>query len=180
VKNLHRLSTAAFALAASVALSPSAQAQATCGTTGAAGVTCAPAATTAATTVSRIIFLSVNPAAAALTAPTDVDFAGGGTTNKTDVAAHVLTVRTNANWTLTVKGAAWTGTGNNAKPISDLAWSKTGAAPFTAMTTTAVTVNTGAATASTITTLAYQTAWALVTDTPGTYVMALTFTLTAP
>lgn len=180
MKSIHRLSSAALVLAATFAFSASVQAQATCGTTGAAGVNCAPAATTATTTLSRIIFLSVNPAAAALTAPTDVDFVGGGTTTKTDLAAHVLTVRANSAWTMTVKGAAWTGTGNNAKLIGDLGWSKTGAAPFTAMTNAAVALAAGGATASTVTTLAYQTAWALVSDTPGTYVMALTFTITAP
>jgi len=89
-------------------------------------------------------------------------------------------VRANSAWTLTVKGAAWTGTGNTAKLIADLTWSKTGGAPFTAMTNAAVTLNSGIATASVVTNVTYLTNWALVSDSPGTYLMALTFTLTAP
>lgn len=177
---LNKLVRTSIALSVTLGLAVSAQAQATCGNTGAAGVNCAPAGTTATATVQRIVLVSVNPAAAALTAPTNLDFVGGGTTTKVDLAAHVITVKANATWAMTVKGAAWTGTGNNAKLISDLGWSKTGAAPFTAMTNAAVALANGTATASNITTLAYQTNWALASDSPGTYVMALTFTITAP
>jgi len=175
-----KLSHLALAVCVTVALSATSQAQATCGNTGAAGITCTPAGTQTTVTVQRVVFMSIAPAAAALTAPTNLDFVAGGTTVKVDLAAHVVTVRANATWALTIKGSAWTGTGNNAKAIGDLAWSKTGGAPFTAMTNAAVALNNGVATASVITTLAYQTNWALVSDSPGTYTMALTFTITAP
>lgn len=179
-KMFTRLLNLTIAVCVTVAISATAQAQVTCGNTGAAGTNCTPAGTTATVTVQRVVFMSVAPAAAALTAPTNADFVGGGTTTKIDLAAQAVTVRANATWAMTIKGSAWTGTGNNAKLIADLGWSKTGGAPFTAMTNGAVALNNGAATASTITTLAYQTNWALVSDSPGTYTMALTFTLTAP
>jgi hypothetical protein len=171
-----------MAFCATVLCAGAAQAQATCGNTLVANATCTPAATNVTTTLNRIVYMSISPASAALTAPTDVDFTGSGTTTKTDLAAHVITVRANSSWNLSIQGAAWTGTGNNSKAIGDLTWSINGnAGPFTPVTNAAVNIVTaGTPTGSTITTIAYKTTWALATDSPGTYSMALTFTLTAP
>jgi hypothetical protein len=125
--------------------------------------------------------MSVSPASAALTAPTDLDFTGGGTVVKQDLSLQAVTVRANATWSMTMQGSAWTGTGNNAKAIGDLTWSKNGiAGPFAAMTSSAVALNNGGATANAVTTLTFRTTWTLATDTPGTYTMNITFVGTAP
>ena len=158
---------------------PSAHAQATCGATGAAP-SCSPAGTQITTTVQRIVFLSITNPSVSLTAPTNTDFAAGGTTTKTDLGAQVITVRANSAWTLNVQGAAWTGTGNNAKAVGDLEYTKNAGTSWTTMTTSAVALTTGTATAGANTTVGYRTTWALVSDTPGTYTMALTFTLSSP
>lgn len=179
-KMLRNLNRSLLAVCVTVGLSASVQAQATCGNTGGAGTNCSPAGTQATTTVQRIVFMSITPAVATLTAPTNADFTAGGTTTKTDLAAQTVTVRANASWSLTIQGASWTGTGNNSKSVGDLKWSTTGGAPFTDMTTGTATLATGSATSGSNTTIGYQTAWALASDSPGTYVMALTFTLTAP
>jgi hypothetical protein len=115
-----------------------------------------------------------------LTAPTNTDFTGGGTATKTDLGAQVVSVRANAAWTLTIRGAAWTGSGNNGKLVADLNWTSTGGGAWNSMTTSAATLASGVATAGTDTTVGYRTAWSLTSDTPGTYTMALTFTITAP
>ncbi len=174
------LSRTAFAVAATIAFAGAAQAQATCGATAAANASCAPAGTQVSTTVQKIVFISITNPSVALTAPTDADFTGGGTTTKVDAAAQVATIRTNAPWTLTVQGGTWTGSGNNSKAVGDLGWTITGGPGYTAMTTSAVSVTTGAATAATTVTIGYRTAWSLTTDTPGTYTMGLTYTIAAP
>lgn len=170
---------AQLALCVTVALSATARAQATCGAT-AAAPSCAPAGTQVTTTVQRIVYISITNPAFTLTAPTNTDFTGGGTTQKTDLAAQVVTVRANAAWTLTIQGAAWTGTGNNAKLVADLNWTSNGGALWNAMTVAAVTLATGAASAGANTTVGYRTDWSLTSDTPGTYTMALTFTVSSP
>ena len=177
---LRRLTTTALALCLTVAAASTAQAQATCGNTGAAGVNCSPTGTFVTGTMQRIIFLSVTSPSFGLTMPTDVNFAGGGTTNMTDLGAQTATVRANAAWTLTAQGAAWTGTGNPSKATGDLSWTINGGGTFTPMTTSAATIGSGTATAGVAIVLGYRTLWALATDAPGTYSQALTFTLTAP
>lgn len=174
------LSRTAFSFAATIAFAGAAQAQATCGATAAANASCAPAGTQVSTTVQKIVYISITNPSVALTAPTNLDFTGGGTTTKADLAAQVATIRTNAAWTLTVQGAAWTGSGNNAKLVGDLAWTTNAGALYTALTTSAVSVTTGAATAAATVTIGYRTAWSLTSDTPGTYTMGLTYTLAAP
>ena len=173
------LSRTILAFSATAAFAAAAQAQATCGATGATP-SCAPAGTTVTTTVQRIVYISMAPASAPLTAPDNTDFTGGGTTTKDNLGAQVATIRSNAAWTLTVQGAAWTGSGNNAKAVGDLTWTITGGAPFTAMTTSAVSVTAGAVTAAATVTIGYRTAWSLTTDAPGTYTMALIYTMAAP
>lgn len=178
---LRRIHQAAIATAAATMLAATAHAQATCGNTAGANATCTPAGVNVTTTVQNIVVLSITPASAALTAPTDVDFAGGGTALVQDVNLHQVTVRANAAWTLTVLApGGWTGTGNNAKAIGDLGWSTTGGAPYTAVTGSAVTVSSGAPTASTVVNVSYGTNWDLLSDTPGTYTLALTYRVTAP
>ncbi|HEY5218156.1 MAG TPA: hypothetical protein VIJ16_00030 [Gemmatimonadaceae bacterium] len=172
-----RLSTIATAALALTAFAGTAQAQATCGNTAASNATCSPAGVTVSTTVQNIVYMSIDVAGVALTAPTDADFTGGGTTTKTDLAKQVITVRANAAWTLTLAGAAWTAP--YVKSVGDLSWTKDGST-WTAMTTSAASVTTGTATGGSTTTIGYKTAWDLSADKPGTYTMALAFTLSAP
>lgn len=176
---LRRLSNTVLALCLTAAAASMAQAQATCGATGAAGVSCSPTGTFVTGTMQRIVFLSVTNPSFGLTMPTDVNFTVAGTTNMTNLAAQTATVRSNAAWTLTAQGAAWTGTGNNGKATGDLSWT-TDAVTFTPMTLAAATIGSGAATAGTPIVLGYRTLWTLASDTPGTYSQALTFTMTAP
>jgi hypothetical protein len=178
---LCRLLPSAAALAFVAAATPGlAHAQATCGNAAASNASCTPAGVNVTTTVLNIVRLSITPASAALTAPTDVDFAGAGTADVDDLGLHSITVRANATWNLSVTGSAWTGTGNNAKAISDLGWSTTGGAPFAAMSGSPTQIATAGATAGTVVDVSYRTAWTLATDTPGTYTMSLTYTVTAP
>jgi hypothetical protein len=176
---LRRFLAGSVALAALATIGATAGAQATCGNTAASNATCSPAGTTVSATVQRIVFMSITNPAFSLTAPTDLNFTAGGTTTITDDPAQTVVVRANAAWNLQIKGAAWTGTGNNSKAVGDLAWSKDGGG-YTAMTTSNAAYATGSATGGLSMTVGYRTAWSLTSDTPGTYNMALTFTLTAP
>lgn len=175
-----RLAVAALALVAAVWFAPAAAAQATCGVARTAPTSCEPAGTQITTTVQRMVYLSITSPSFSLTTPTNADFTGGGTTTKTDLGAQVVTVRANAAWTITIRGAAWTGTGNNAKLVTDLNWTSNGGGAWNAMTSSAVSLASGTATAGTGTTVGYRTAWSLTSDRPGTYSMALTFTVSAP
>lgn len=160
-------------------LAAPAHAQAACGDTGATA-SCSLSGVTVTTTVQNIVYMAIDVNNFGLTAPTGADFSGGSTATITDATAQTLTVKANAAWTLTVKGAAWSGTGNNSKAPGDLSWNVNGGGTFTAMTTSAATVLTGSATGSTTAAIGYKTTWNLTTDTPGTYTMALTYTLSAP
>jgi hypothetical protein len=162
-----------------VVFAATAQAQTSCGATNAVTATCSPAGAQVTTTVQKIVRLTVNPASAALTAPTDVTFAASGVGTVVDAGLHVLTVRANVNWAVTITGSAWTGSGNNAKAIGDLEWTINGGTSYTTTTNAAVSLTTGAATASAVTTVGYRTTWNLVSDGPGTYTMGLTFTISS-
>ncbi|HVT39053.1 MAG TPA: hypothetical protein VHE78_08405 [Gemmatimonadaceae bacterium] len=174
-----RFSMSSLTAVVMAAATATVQAQATCGATGAAP-SCSPAGVQVTTTVQRIVFLSITPASFTLTAPTNADFVASGTTTKVDLGAHVATVRANAAWTLTIQGAAWTGTGNNAKAVADLEYTKNGGTSYTTTTTSAVSLTTGAASGGTTVTVGYRTTWTLATDSPGTYTMPLTYTLSSP
>lgn len=177
---LRRLSISSMAAFVMVAgLAASAQAQVSCGSTNAVTASCSPAGTQVTTTVQKIVRLTVNPASATLTAPVDADFASGGTASVVDPGLHVLTVRANVNWAVTITGSAWSGTGNNAKAIGDLEWTINGGTSYTATTNAAVALTSGSPTASDVTTVGYRTAWNLVSDGPGTYTMGLTFTISS-
>lgn len=176
---LRRLTHTVLAAGLTTLLATAAQAQATCGASGATP-SCTPTGTQVTGTLQRIVFLSVTNPSFGLTMPTDVDFLAAGSVAKADLGAQVVTVRANATWTLTLQGAAWTGTGNNGKSVGDLEWTKNGGTNWTTMTTSAATLATGAPTAGSGTTVGYRTTWTLTTDTPGTYTMGLTFTLSSP
>jgi hypothetical protein len=173
---IRRITVTAFA-SALVAAASVAEGQVSCGATGGAGANCSPAGTQVTTTVQRIVRLDVTPTSATLTAPTDVDFAAVNTVDKDD-AGHALTIRTNAAWSVTITGAAWTAPW--AKPVGQLQFTTNGGTSYTPMTTTAQSIGSGAATVTSALTVGYRTTWTLPTDVPGTYTMPVTFTIAAP
>jgi hypothetical protein len=139
----------------------------------------------ASMTAGRVVRLQVSAGSTPLTAPTPADFDAGfnATTGPT------LTVSANAPWMLQVRASAasWTATNTSPgapartnKPAADLQWARSSAGPFVALSTTDATLVSGTATASTATTLYFQTLYGWTTDTPGNYSLTVVLTLTAP
>lgn len=170
-----------FLLAAAVTVvsASTAQAQSTfCGNTAAGTATCSPAGVEVTTTVLKIVHITVAPASAALTAPTDTDFELGGTVTLTDAGLHTLTIRANVAWEVTLVGAAWTAP--YVKAVDDLEFTFDAGAnwdPMDAVTPTSI--GTGAATNGATITLGYRTLWSLDVDEPGAYTMPLTVTVSS-
>jgi hypothetical protein len=138
-----------------------------------------------AMTAGRVVRLQVSAGSTALTAPTPADFDAGlnATTGPT------FTVSANASWTLHMRAftALWTATNTSPgspartnKPAADLKWSTASNGSFAALTTTDVNLLTGSATASSATTLYFQTLYDWTLDTPGNYSLSIVLTLTAP
>ena len=136
-------------------------------------------------TAGRVVRLQLSAGSTALTAPTPADFDAGF--NST--SGPTLTVSANSAWSLTLRAstALWTATNTSPgapartnKPAADLLWSTTSGGSYNALTTTDATLVTGAATASTSTTLYLQTLYGWTPDTPGTYGLTVVLTLTAP
>jgi hypothetical protein len=181
---LRRLKHTGLAMMATVAFAATAQAQIACGATGVAGGPASCSVNGSVTgTMQRIVRLTLTPTNFGLTMPTDVDFAVAGTVQKVDAAAQVALVRANATWSLTIQSAAaWTGTGNTAaKAIGDLEWTSDAGVTYTPISATAANLATAQPkTAGTNVNVGYRTSWSLANDSPGTYSLALTFTLTAP
>src|SRR5690349_11684928 len=133
----------------------------------------------------RVVRLQMSAGSTSLTAPTTSDFDAGfnSTTGPT------LTVSANASWTLSIRAASavWTATNTATgvaaranKPAADLKWSLTSGGAFSALTASDATLVSGAATASSATTLYFQTLYAWSVDTPGSYSLSVVLTLTSP
>ena|SRR6267143_1575629 len=136
-------------------------------------------------TAGRVVRVQVSAGSTALTAPTPADFDGG--LNST--TGPSLTVSANAAWTLHIRASAalWTATNTSpgapartTKPAGDLKWSTASNGTFNALTTTDVLLVGGSATASSATTLYFQTLYNWTLDTPGNYSLAVILTLTSP
>jgi hypothetical protein len=136
-------------------------------------------------TAGRVIRLQVSAGSTPLTAPTPADFDAGF--NST--TGPSLTVSANAPWTLHVRAstAVWAATNTSpgapartTKPAADLKWSTAPNGTFNALTTTDVLLAGGPATASSATTLYFQTVYGWTLDTPGNYSLAVILTLTSP
>jgi hypothetical protein len=136
-------------------------------------------------TAGRVVRLQVSAGSTSLTAPTTADFDAGfnATTGPT------FTVSANAPWTLYTRASSafWTATNTSpgapartTKPAADLTWSTASNGTFVGMTTTDATLVSGAATASSATTLFLQTHYGWTLDTPGIYSLTVVLTLTAP
>jgi len=129
---------------------------------------------TVSNTVPTVARLEITTATTDLTTPLAADF---GTAAGVNTTGPKITVRANANHTLTASPAAWTGTGNNAKPVTDIKMQVNGGG-FIALGT----VGTAASpkTPGTDYQIDYNTIYNWVTDTPGTYSLVISYTLTAP
>jgi hypothetical protein len=136
-------------------------------------------------TAGRVIRLQVSAASTTLTAPVPADFDAGF--NST--TGPSLTVSANAAWTLHVRAstAVWAATNTSpgapartTKPAGDLKWSTAPNGTFNALSTTDVLLVGGSATASSSTTLYFQTLYGWTLDTPGNYSLSVILTLTSP
>ena len=136
-------------------------------------------------TAGRVVRLQVSAGSTALTAPTPADFDAG--LNAT--SGPTFTVSANAPWTLSLRASSafWSAINTSpgapartTKPAADLKWSTASNGTFTALTTTDVTLVSGAATASNATNLFFQTLYNWTLDTPGSYTLTVVLTLTAP
>ncbi|MDQ6690172.1 MAG: hypothetical protein M3Z18_06645 [Gemmatimonadota bacterium] len=136
-------------------------------------------------TAGRVVRLQVSTAATTLTPPTPTDFDNGfnATTGPT------FTVSANAAWTLYMRAQTvyWAAVNTSpgapartTKPAGDLKWSKTSNGTFNALTTSDVTLASGTATASNVTSLFFQTLYNWTLDTPGNYSLTVVLTLTSP
>jgi len=136
-------------------------------------------------TAGRVGRLQMGAGSTALTAPTPSDFDAGfnSTTGPT------LTISANAAWSLHIRAASplWTATNTSPgaparanKPAGDLKWSIVSSGGFAALTTTDASLVTGGATASSSTTLYFQTVYDWTLDTPGNYSLSIVLTLTSP
>jgi hypothetical protein len=154
-----------------------------CNASGAGG-TCNQAGSVTMT-AGRVVRLQMTAASTALTPPTPTDFDAGlnATTGPT------LTISSNAAWTLHIRSATtfWTATNTSpgapartTKPAADLKWSTASNGTFNGLTTSDVNLVTGVATASSVTTLFFQTLYSWTLDTPGNYSLAVVLTLTSP
>ena len=139
----------------------------------------------ASITAGRVVRLQMTAGSTSLTAPTPTDFDAGfnATTGPT------MTISANAPWTLLVRSAAtfWTATNTSpsapartTKPAGDLKWSTASNGTFNALTTGDVNLVGGVATASSATTLYFQTLYDWTLDTPGNYSLSVVLTLTSP
>jgi hypothetical protein len=182
MKRLTRLGITAMAIViASSALADTARAQ--CTANGSGDSCNVPG--TASMTAGRVVRLQMTAGSTSLSAPTPTDFDAGfnATTGPT------MTISANAPWALLVRSAAafWTG-GNTdpsapartTKPAGDLNWSTASNGTFNALTTGDVTLVGGVATASSATTLYFQTLYNWSLDTPGNYSLSVVLTLTSP
>lgn len=171
-------------LAVAIGIStPAVEAHAQCSATG-SGASCnVPGSVTM--TAGRVVRLQMTAGSTALTAPTPADFDAGfnSTTGPT------LTVSANAPWTLHLRstGTFWAATNTSpgapartTKPAGDLRWSTASNGVFSALTNGDVTLVTGGATASSATTMYFQTLYDWALDTPGNYSQTIVLTLTAP
>jgi hypothetical protein len=136
-------------------------------------------------TAGRVVRVQMSAGSTALTAPTPAHFDAGF--NSTTGPA--LTVSANAAWTLHVRSSAalWTATNTSpgtpartTKPAADLKWSTASNGTFNALTTSDVLLVGGSATASSATTLYFQTLYNWTLDTPGNYSLSVVLTLTSP
>lgn len=136
-------------------------------------------------TAGRVVRLQMTVGSTPLTAPTPADFDAGF--NAT--SGPTLTISANAAWTLHIRAATATWTATNTspgaparanKPAGDLQWATASNGAFAALTTSDANLVSGSATASSATSLYFQTLYDWTLDTPGNYSLSIVLTLTSP
>jgi hypothetical protein len=136
-------------------------------------------------TAGRVVRLQMSAGSTSLTAPTTADFDAGFNSS----TGPTLTVSANAAWTLNIRAASavWTGTNTATgvaartnKPAGDLKWSTSSGGIFSALSGTDASLINGSATATSATTLYFQTVYDWALDTPGNYSLSIVLTLTSP
>ncbi len=133
-------------------------------------------------TVNDMVQLTISSNTTVLPAFTLAEFNAG---KRTGVSGPTLTVNANRAWRVSIKGAAFTGTGNNAKPVGELRWKDdVDNTSYAGLTTSAVPffpgAGNGSATNSMVRNIGYEWLLSFATDTPGGYSQVVTFTLSAP
>lgn len=169
---------AAAMLTAAVSSAAHAQATINCGGAGepALGATCNVQNQVSAT-VAAVARLNITTSNTALTAPTAAQFGTGGNGAQIVNAGPTLNVSANVPHTITATApAVWTGTGAANKPSSDLEIQVNGGSfsPIGGFGAFATPTDLKAYA------LQFGTRYNWTIDTPGTYNLMLTFTLTSP
>jgi hypothetical protein len=160
-----------------------------------AGVQQTVAQTTQTVTVSssvpQVLSLSVDTNSVSIPFLTSDYNAATGAATKTSSAANTFSVVSNKSWTVSVKAntAAFSftpslGDADPSKPAGNLAYKLSTAGGYTALTTSNATVKTGSkggsSTSGNSFSVDYQLTSNLSQDPPGTYSLAVVYTLTAP
>lgn len=159
-----------------------AAAQGNCTVNNQASCTFGNSATYALTiTVTAAVRLETTATTITLPTPTGTDFDNIFGTP----ASLGINVRSNRAWALSLRATTttWTATGVGARanrPVGDLQWATAPAGPYTNMTTTNVSLGSGAPTAGANSTLYLRGRYSWILDTPGAYSLSVQLTLTAP
>ena len=142
---------------------------------------------TASATVNALVKLGMSAAATTLSSPTADQVEIGATLAD---AGPSFTVKANRSWTLNIRTSnpanfTYVGTNGGVKPISDLTWSNALAGSYVGISTTdALFLSGAAATNGTAAQAFFKTVWAAgftqPSNAPGTYSMAVVFSLSAP
>ena len=141
--------------------------------------------------VPQVLSLGINTNAVTMSFLTTDYNTSTGAATKTVTSANTLSVDSNKNWTLNVKAntAAFAftpsaGDTDPSKPAGDFSYKLSTAGTYTPITTSNVVVKTGnkggTSTAGNSFSMDYQIDSNLNTDPPGTYTLAIVYTLTAP
>ena len=168
-KTMKKLLSFAAGLALVAGTSTAAQAQLTCNT-----ASCTVTNTVSATAPS-VLKLTLTSNTTTLTNPVEADF---DSTPGIDNVGPTVTLKSNKDASVTISTSApnWTGPGATTKSIADLRWRITGSGPGTALSGTAADVI-ASGKGNRSETITWNTYWALLTDEPGAYSLATTFTL---
>ena len=141
--------------------------------------------------VPQVLSLGINTNAVTMSFLTTDYNTSTGAATKAVTSANTLSVDSNKNWTVNVKAntAAFAftpsaGDTDPSKPAGDFSYKLSTAGTYTPITTSNVVVKTGnkggTSTAGNTFSMDYQLASNLNTDPPGTYTLAIVYTLTAP
>jgi hypothetical protein len=130
-------------------------------------------------TVGTMLRLSLDRTPVVMAAPTSQDIKAG----YQKVAGPSARVGANAPWRLEVSAASETWSTDNSartgKPATDLEWASTTGGAFVPLSTAPEVAALGSPTSGTDVPLAYRTRYESAQDTPGTYSLAVRYTLTS-